>query len=421
MPRALTAVSLLFGGLPGTAVAQHAEHGAADQQRPAVELSQSRTASGTAWLPVAERVPGYHTAAGRWAFMLHGAAFLQYLQSFGTRSASQLGSANWVMVMATRPVAGGQLRLRVMGTAEPFTLTGRGYPQPLQVAHDYRGAPAPDRQHPHELVAELSAAYEWAASDALAISVYAAPVGEPALGPVAYNHRPSAAPEPVAPLGHVAQDYTHESLGVVTIGVFGRRARFEASLFNGSHPDDEHTNLDLQGGKLNALAGRFTWAPSATLTGAIWLAAIPEVTGAHAHEAERRFGASLLLARPQPGGAWSTTLLYGAVVAEGESVRHTVLVESSLDLSLVQAVYGRAEYVRRTSEELALTGAVPDALDLGAVSFGTARRLWRSRGLYASVGARVTTHFIPPSLEPFYGSRTPLAVLVYVRVAPPTP
>lgn len=238
---------------------------------------------------------------------------------------------------------------------------------------------------------------------------------------MAYNHRPSAAYEPAAPLGHVAQDYTHESLGVVTIGVFGRRARFEASLFNGSHPDDERTNLDLQGGRLNAVAGRLTWAPSATLTTAAWFAAIPEATGAHAHEAEQRFGASLLLARPQRAGVWSTALLYGAVAPEGESLRHTALVESSLDLSPVQTIFGRAEYVRRTSEELALTGSVPAELDLGAVSVGTARRLWRSRGLYATFGARVTAHFIPPSLEPFYGSRMPLALLAYLRVAPPTP
>ena len=416
----LTPLVVLLG-LPASVAAQHAGHETPSALRPAVELSQARTASGTTWLPDAERVPGYHTAAGRWAFMLHGAAFLQYVQSLGTRGQSQFGSANWVMFMATRPAGRGHLRLRAMGTAEPFTLTGRGYPQLLQVAHDYRGAPAPDRQHPHELVAELSAAYEWAASDALAISLYAAPLGEPAVGPVAYNHRPSAAYEPVAPLGHVAQDYTHESLGVVTIGAFGRRARFEASLFNGSHPDDERTNLDLQGGKLNAVAGRLTWAPSATLTAAAWFATIPEATGAHAHDAEQRFGLSLLVARPRRGGIWSTTLVYGAVAPEAESVRHTALVESSVDLSPEQTIFGRAEYVRRTSAELALTGSVPAELDLGAVSLGAARRVWRSRGLFATLGARVTAHFVPPSLAPFYGSRTPLALLAYLRVAPPTP
>jgi hypothetical protein len=70
---------------------------------------------------------------------------------------------------------------------------------------------------------------------------------------------------------------------------------------------------------------------------------------------------------------------------------------------------------------LALTGSVPERLDLVALSLGAARRLWRTRAVDAGVGARVTTHLIPAVLEPFYGSRTPFALLVYARVAPPTP
>jgi len=420
-PLTLRVVTLLCAA-PIALAAQHEGHGGATSAtRPAVELSQSRTSSGTTWLPDAERVPGLHTSAGNWSFMLHGAAFLQYVQTLGTRGQSQTGSANWAMFMATRPAGGGRVRLRVMATAEPFTLAGRGYPQLLQVAHDYRGQLAPDRQHPHELFAEISAAYEWAASDGLAVSLYAAPVGEPALGPVAYNHRPSAAYEPTAPLGHLAQDYTHESLGVITLGVFGRRARLEASVFNGSHPDDVRTNLDLQGGKLDAIAGRLTLAPSTGVTTALWFGAIPAAAGAHAHEASRRFGASLLHVRPRSSGAWSTTLLYAAIAPEDEPTRHSILVESTVDLTPAQAVFARAEYVRRTADELALTGSVPDELDLLAVSLGAARRLWRSRGATVVAGARVTAHLVPPALEPFYGSRTPLAVLAYLRLAPPAP
>jgi hypothetical protein len=407
----------LLAGVAVPAAAQHAGHDAATAAAPLVEISQARTASGTAWLPDAERVPGLHTAAGDWSLMLHGALFVQYVRTLGNREEDQLGAPNWVMLMAARPALGGRLRLRLMATAEPWTLTGRGSPQLLQVAHDYQGAPAPDRQHPHELVAEASVAYEWA-SPGLALSLYAAPIGEPALGPVAYNHRPSAAFEPGASLGHVAQDYTHESLGVVTVGAFGRRARVEVSAFNGSHPDDEHTNIDLQGGKLDAVAGRITLAPSRSVTAAAWFGAIPASTGAHAHEASRRFGASLLVARPRSGGAWSTALIYAGIAPEGEAVRHTVLVESSLDLTPAQSLFGRVEYVRRTAEELALTGSVPDDLDLIAVSLGAARRLWHRRHAQLAGGARLTAHFVPAALEPFYGSRAPLALLLYLRLVP---
>ena len=121
------------------------------------------------------------------------------------------------------------------------------------------------------------------------------------------------------------------------------------------------------------------------------------------------------------GGAWSTSFVYGGVAPDGDAVRHTALIESSLDLSPAQAIFGRVEYVQRTAEELALTGSVPDELDLVALSLGAARRLWRTRAVEAVLGARVTTHLIPAALEPFYGSRTPFALLAYLRVTPPAP
>src|SRR5256885_10869938 len=57
-------------------------------------------------------------------------------------------------------------------------------------------------------------------------------------------HRPSAAYDPVAPLGHHAQDFTHISDGVATLGVFTRRFKLEGSVFNGAHPDEVRTDLD---------------------------------------------------------------------------------------------------------------------------------------------------------------------------------
>jgi hypothetical protein len=405
--------------LPAALRAQHQHH--ADTGATHLGLSGARTASGTAWLPDAAPVPGYHTKAGLWRIMVHGQAFIQYLSQTGTRADGQLGSVNWVMAMFSRTWTRSVVRLRLMATAEPYTVTARGYPQLLQVAHPYQGVPVQDRQHPHELFAELSAAFEHAVSDDIALSLYAAPIGEPALGPVAYGHRPSAAYEPTAPLGHVAQDYTHESLGVVTVGVFAERVRVEASLFNGSHPDDERTNFDLQGGRLDSYAGRITLAPSARVAASAWagyVAADPE----HSHGAVQKFGATLLHSRPRPGGHWSSAVIYAALIPRTtpRRARHTLLLESSLDLSTRHAVFGRAEYVRRTAGELALIGSVPAELDLGAISLGYA---WRPglEGVTAAAGARLTLHVVPRALEPFYGSRTPAALLAFVRLSPPAP
>ena len=58
------------------------------------------------------------------------------------------------------------------------------------------------------------------------------PVGEPALGPIAFMHRPSAAENPAAPLGHHTLDSTHIAMGVVTAALDHGPFTIETSLFN---------------------------------------------------------------------------------------------------------------------------------------------------------------------------------------------
>jgi len=69
----------------------------------------------------------------------------------------------------------------------------------------------------------------WAKSALL--SLYAASVGDPAMGPTAYAHRASASENPVATLGHHLQDSTHIANDVVTAGLAIQMVRVEASGF----------------------------------------------------------------------------------------------------------------------------------------------------------------------------------------------
>src|SRR5205809_8097624 len=188
--------AVLSSGAPAPARAQH-EH----EDSP-LGVPLARTGSGTAWLPDAARMPGYHESLGCWTLMVHGSVFLQYDRQVGTRADDQLGSVNWVMLMAARPAAGGSVRFRAMVSAEPLTLTPRGYPELLQAAEPYRGGTLTDRQHPHELISELSVGFEHPVGSRVGAALYAAPGGEPALAPVADLHRPSAVHDPAAPLAH---------------------------------------------------------------------------------------------------------------------------------------------------------------------------------------------------------------------------
>lgn len=374
-------------------------------------------ASGTAWLPAAAPMRALHARLGGWELMVHGAAFVQYVREFGTRDAHQLGSVNWLMAVATHSLAGGVVGLRAMGSAEPFTLTGRGYPELLQVAVLYRGVTVSDRQHPHDLLAEAAVTYNRPIGGGVALSLYAAAIGEPALGPVAYSHRPSAAYDPTAPLGHHLQDLTHISNGVVTVGASTRRVKIEGSAFNGAHGDDVWTDVDPIA--LNSYTGRISVNPSAHWSIATWVGHLAAVGGAHSHGALDRFGASVLHSRPVGRGEWSSAFVYGADLRDGAShPLNSLLVESTLELDRANAVFARAEYVRRTAEDLALTGSIPEEVDIGAVAAGYARRVATRARMEAVIGLRGTMRFVPAELELFYGSRTPVGVLAYLELRP---
>jgi hypothetical protein len=389
--------------------AQH-EHGSEPET---LGIPSTRMASGTAWLPDAASLAGYHTSLGRWTLMVHGSGFLQYDRQFGTRAEYQLGSVNWVMAVAGRPAAGGTLRFRAMLSAEPWTVTGRGYPLLLQVAEPYQGSILTDRQHPHDVVSEAAVAYEHTLGNKVAASLYAAPVGEPALGPVTYLHRPSAAYDPLAPLGHHTQDVTHTSFGVVTLGVFTRSLRVEGSSFNGAHPDEDRTNFDPV--RLDSYATRVSWNPGGEWSTAAWFGHLAASSGAHVHDALDRFGASVLHTR----GGWSTALVYGADLPAGAGhPLNTLLLETALELNGANVAYGRAEYVRRTAADLALIGSVSPELDLGALSLGYERRIWRRAPLAVGLGAQGTLDLVPEELRPFYGSRTPVGLVAYLQVRP---
>src|SRR2546427_9400417 len=64
------------------------------------------------------------------------------------------------------------------------------------------------------------------------LNFYAAPVGDPALGPVAFPHRASASEIPQAPLGHHLQDSSHIADEVFTPSVNTDR---KSTRLNSSH------------------------------------------------------------------------------------------------------------------------------------------------------------------------------------------
>src|SRR6185503_12742072 len=139
---------------------------------------------------------------------------------------------------------------------------------------------------------ELGALFERALTSRVAMLLYVAPAGEPALGPVAFMHRPSAMDNPFAPLGHHWQDATHIAFGVVTAGLFGRSWKLEGSAFNGREPNDERWDFDQI--KLDSYSGRLTVnpGPAWSLSAGYGYLASPE--SLNPDESIHRFTASAL-------------------------------------------------------------------------------------------------------------------------------
>jgi hypothetical protein len=416
-------VGVLFTAAALPAGAQHEGHtmGGAAMTAGPLGISMDRMGSGTTWIPDAVSLPSRHITKAGWELMLHGFGFLQYDKQGGPRGADQFGSLNWAMLMASRPMAGGRLTTRAMLSLDPATVTNRGYPLLLQSGETYNGAPIVDRQHPHDFLMEVAAVYERELTDRLAVSIYAAPSGEPALGPVAFMHRPSAMDDLSAPLTHHWHDATHISFGVVTAGVFGRRWKLEGSAFNGREPDEKRWNLDPI--KLDSYAGRLTLNPDSAWSLSAGYGYLRSPEALHPDISIHRLTAAVLHGRKLgANGQWATSLVWGANKELGsEEMRHAALIESEAILDAKNTVFGRVEMAQKTGHDLQLPEPQfnDDArVNVGALSLGYIREVGRWSGATVGLGLRGTVSVVPSNVESIYGSRTPKGGFIFVRIRP---
>ena len=428
---------------PDTMAAMHMTHSADTTHSMSMDMADpigipmTRMGSGTTWLPDRSPMHAKHFTAGGWELMLHGVAFVQFDKQYTKRGDDQFGAPNWGMLMASHPLGGGRLTLRGMMSLDPFTVTSRGYPLLLQSGEEYRGQPLHDRQHPHDLFMELAAIYEHPIAHDVGLQLYLAPVGEPASGPVAFPHRPSASSDPLAPLGHHWQDATHISFGVATAALYTKTLKLEGSIFNGREPDAIRTNFDYKGRSLDSYAGRLTFIPNAnvSLSGSYAYLESPETL--HPEISQHRISVSILYGRTfRKRGEWSSALIYGANKESGGSeggasaLSNSVLAETNLDLDGTNSLFGRAEFVQKSAADLAVDAAeqpgiaafaatTPDTrFNLGSLVLGYVREISHSTGGSIGLGFRGSIDLIPSALEPAYGTRTPAGFAVFARFRP---
>src|SRR5579864_9285878 len=285
--------------------------------------------AGTSMQPTSTAEPMIMRTWGTWMLMFHGEAFLSALQQSGPRGYDKVFSTNWFMPMAQRQIGRGQLTLRTMLSLEPATVTQRSYPLLFQQGETAFGKPINDGQHPHDFIMELAALYDLRLGENALLSFYAAPVGDPAMGPSAYAHRASAAEDPVASLGHHLQDSTHIANDVVTGGLAFRIARIEFSGFHGREPDEFRWNIDS--GAIDSWSTRLTVQPRQNWSAQYSFAHLSSPEQLHPADDVQRMTASVSYNRPFAKGNWASTLLWGRNrVLQSGQISNGYLAESTL-------------------------------------------------------------------------------------------
>jgi len=377
-------------------------------------------ASGTALNPVSWPMPMIMRHYGRWNLGFMGTAFLSDLQQSGPRGGDKFYSTNWFMASAEHRVGSRDaFQAELMVSLEPATVTDRRYPLLFQTGETAYGVPLVDAQHPHNLIMELGVHYVHPVTERAILDLYIAPVGDPALGPVAYPHRASAAELPQAPISHHWQDSTHIADDVVTLGVRYSKFKLEAGGFHGTEQGENR--WILQSGAINSWSTRLWFLPSIN-----WAAQVSVGRIAHPEVLEPgdqvRATASLAYSRPMRGSSWSSSLIWGRN-HDTATLRNlnSYLAESVFPVTRRNLLTARAELVDKDELfanspdlEFQIDRRYGSTFRIGAYTCGYTREFGTWFHLGTAVGANFTAYSLPASLKPQYGAH-PSGGNVFVR------
>ena len=382
-------------------------------QSSSLQVPSPHEGSGTSWQPASVTGHEWMWMHDGWDLMAHGTIFLDYNQQGGPRGEGKAESANYGMLMEQHRLGSGTILFRQMFSAESLTSPHPGFPELFQTGETYHGQPLVDHQHPHNVFAELAALYTVPISEKISWELYGGPSAEPALGPVTYIHRASAAELPMAPLGHHLQDSTHTSFGVVTTGFVIDRIKIEASAFNGHEPNEERWSIQL--GALNSWSTRVSVAPAKN-----WAAeySIGRLEHPEALEpgSQMRQTASVEYNRPLADGSWASTFVWGHVykIATDEHL-NSYLLESTVNLKRVNYGFTRLELVDK--DELFPQAIIPHSFRIGAYTVGGVRDLIHNERWQLGLGGDVTVYSKQSSLNQAYGE-FPVSFQIFIRMRP---
>ena len=370
-----------------------------------------------------------------WQSMQDGILFGTFNRQGSPRGDKEFVAQNWYMGMLMRKMGTGLLTLNGMFSLDPATVGKSGYAEIFQAGEALGGRPLIDRQHPHDLFMQLAGVWRIPVTDKTGFTVAGGPAGEPALGPVAFMHRASAAENPTAPLGHHTFDSTHISYGVMTAAVDHGPWVVEGSLFNAREPDEDRWNLDF--GALDSVSGRVWFRPNDE-----W--EFQGSTGFLKQPEELEPGN---LVRTTFSGSWFrrremdfTAIAAGYGVNHKDQGNHAGFFTEATWHRGMNSVYGRFE-AQQPEISLLLTDAIIDTPETRALrgtvlalTVGGVRDFVHTHGFELGLGGNVSVYGVPDVLQTGrgfcgttscvlgagYGS-SPVSFHIFLRVRPPAP
>ena len=353
-----------------------------------------------------------------WQLMQDGIVFAEFNHQGGPRGGNEFVVPNWWMGMASRKTSHGQLTFTGMLSLDPATVGKAGYREIFQAGEALNGRPLIDRQHPHDLFMQLAAVWRLPVTESTGFTLAGGMVGEPALGPVAFMHRASAADNPTAPLGHHTFDSTHIAFGVATAAVDHGPFVIEGSLFNGREPDENRWDFDF--GRLDSFSGRVWYRPNDE-----W-------------ELQASSGRLKNPEELEPGDVVRSTLSAAWTRKSGQAIsavtvgfgrnntdhgnRNAFFVEGSRHLD-ANTFYSRFEAVQVETgllqSDVVLSGPAADLTNpVFAFTLGGVREVLNWRGFEGGIGADASFYGVPGALQPMYSAH-PISFHVFFRLRPP--
>jgi Heavy metal binding domain len=378
----------------------------------------SREGSGTSWIPDSSPMYGHMFMFDDNMLMLHGAIFPRYTNVSTRRGDGRIDAPNWFMAMFSHLLGEStQFGSRLMMSLDPLTEQGRGYPLLFQSGESWNGQPLHDRQHPHDLFDELSFSLSQKFEHDLSAYIYFGYPGEPALGPPAFMHRPSAMDDPDAPIGHHWQDSTHITFGVATLGAQWRNVKVEGSIFTGREPDEDRYDFDEP--RFDSYSGRLSWNPTQNLALQVSYGYIKSPEALEPDLKRHRTTASaiynLLLGHDTN---WANSFVWGQNHDTGEGKTQSFLIESNYQRGR-DTVYFRWERVQKSGHELVLKPFdESEIFPVSGYSLGYIRDLSHGNGIDIGLGTQFTINNRPDSLDRYYGDNRGYAFQFFLRIRP---